>query len=212
MADADGATPTTARPRCSTASTELPPAAPPAARRRRHARARGRRQGSAALVDAVFLEAFADGEPARCPTRRRSTLPTGERLAFSTDSFVVKPLRFPGGSIGHLAVHGTVNDLAVQGAAARVALGRLRDRRGLPGRRAPRASWPTWPRRRGAAGVQIVTGDTKVVGRGAADGLFITTRRRRRDPARAATLGPAARAGRATACSCRARSPITAWR
>jgi hydrogenase expression/formation protein HypE len=47
------------------------------------------------------------------------TLPSGERLAFSTGSFVVSPLRFPGGSIGHLAVHGTVNDLAVTGAVPR---------------------------------------------------------------------------------------------
>ena len=47
------------------------------------------------------------------------TLPSGERLAFSTDSFVVSPLRFPGGSIGHLAVHGTANDLSVTGAVPR---------------------------------------------------------------------------------------------
>ena len=43
-------------------------------------------------------------------------LPSGDRLAFSTDSYVVKPLRFPGGSAGHLAVHGTINDLAMMGA------------------------------------------------------------------------------------------------
>ena len=51
------------------------------------------------------------------PDRRRGgRLPSGERLAFSTDSYVVKPLRFPGGSAGHLAVHGTINDLAMMGA------------------------------------------------------------------------------------------------
>ena len=73
-------------------------------------------KASAALVDAVFLDAFAAGEPGPLADAATLTLPTGERIAFTTDSFVVQPLRFPGGSIGHLAVHGTVNDLAVQGA------------------------------------------------------------------------------------------------
>ena len=73
-------------------------------------------KASAALVDAVFVEAFARGEPGPLGDAATLALPTGERLAFTTDSFVVQPLRFPGGSIGHLAVHGTVNDLAVSGA------------------------------------------------------------------------------------------------
>ena len=103
-------------------------------------------KASAALVDAVFLEAFTDGEPQPLPDAATLTLPTGERLAFSTDSFVVKPLRFPGGSIGHLAVHGTVNDLAVQGAQPAVAV-----RRRSSSKRASRwpscaRSWPTWPK------------------------------------------------------------------
>ena len=88
-------------------------------RRRRHAwpTAPGGK-ASAALVDAVFLDAFAGGPRPPLPLADAATLtlPTGERLAFTTDSFVVQPLRFPGGSIGHLAVHGTVNDLAVMGA------------------------------------------------------------------------------------------------
>ena len=102
------------------------------------------------------------------------TLAGGERLAFSTDSFVVQPLRFPGGSIGHLAVHGTVNDLAMHGGSARwlsaafvieegFPIDELRDDRRRHGRGGA------------AAGVAIVTGDTKVVDRGTADGLFITT-------------------------------------
>ena len=78
-------------------------------------------KASAALVDAVFLRGLrrrrAPGPLADAATL---TLPSGERLAFTTDSFVVQPLRFPGGSIGHLAVHGTVNDLAViRGATTR---------------------------------------------------------------------------------------------
>ena len=131
-------------------------------------------KASAALVDSVFLDAFMDGEPGALPDAATLTLASGERLAFSTDAFVVQPLRFPGGSIGHLAVHGTVNDLAVQGAvptwlsAAFVieegfAIDALR---GIVADMAEAAS---------AAGVEIVTGDTKVVGRGAADGVFITT-------------------------------------
>ena len=67
----------------------------------------------------MFLDAFVDGEPGSLPDAATLTLADGARLAFSTDAFVVQPLRFPGGSIGHLAVHGTVNDLAVQGAVPR---------------------------------------------------------------------------------------------
>ena len=69
-------------------------------------------KSSAALVDAVFVEAFRNPELEQLGDGAVLTLPSGERLAFSTDSFVVSPLRFPGGSIGHLAVHGTANDAA----------------------------------------------------------------------------------------------------
>ena len=73
-------------------------------------------KASASLIDSVFLDAFCGEE--RSPLADAAVLETasGERLAMSTDSFVVKPLRFPGGSIGHLAVHGTVNDLVAMGA------------------------------------------------------------------------------------------------
>lgn len=127
-------------------------------------------KSSAALVDAVFVEAFRNelGDGAVLTT------PTGERLAFSTDSFVVQPLRFPGGSIGHLAVHGTVNDLAMAGAvplwlSAAFVLEEgfpIADLRAIVADMAAAAE---------GAGVRIVTGDTKVVPKGAADGLFITT-------------------------------------
>ena len=73
-------------------------------------------KSSAALLDAVFLPAFANDELAAQTDAAVLKLPSGERLAFSTDSFVVKPLRFPSASVGHLAVHGTINDLAMMGA------------------------------------------------------------------------------------------------
>ena len=131
-------------------------------------------KSSAALVDAVFLEAFSDGEPQALPDAATLTLPSGERLAFSTDSFVVKPLRFPGGSIGHLAVHGTVNDLAVQGAVPTWLSVAFVIEEGFPVAEL-REIVADMAEAASAAGVQIVTGDTKVVGRGAADGLFITS-------------------------------------
>ncbi len=131
-------------------------------------------KASAALVDAVFLEAFAVGATGPLVDAATLSLPSGERLAFTTDSFVVKPWRFPGGSIGDLAVNGTVNDLAVVGArplwlsAAFVieegfAIADLREIAGDMARAAA------------AAGVALVTGDTKVVDRGAADGVYIST-------------------------------------
>ena len=137
-------------------------------RRAHHDGARRRRQG----------DADADRGPARAGVRvgraggarrRRPGRVGGARLAFTTDSFVVKPIRFPGGSIGELAVNGTVNDLADGGRAA--ARADARDgARGGPRRRRParRGGGDRAPRPR-AAGVQIVAGDTKVVERGHCD-------------------------------------------
>jgi len=95
-------------------------------------------------------------------------------LALTTDSFVVRPLRFPGGSIGDLAVNGTVNDLAVAGAAPLALLCSLIVEAGTPTEilRAEVAAMGAAARR---AGVRIVGGDTKVVEHGKADGLYITT-------------------------------------
>ena len=135
-------------------------------------------KASAALIDAVFLDAFAPGgiadhhEP--LADAATLTLPTGERLAFTTDSFVVQPLRFPGGSIGHLAVHGTVNDLAVMGARPTWLSAAFVIEEGFAVAEL-RAVAADMAEAAAAAGVAIVTGDTKVVGRGAADGLYITT-------------------------------------
>jgi hydrogenase expression/formation protein HypE len=92
----------------------------------------------------------------------------------STDSYVVKPLRFPGGSIGDLAVNGTVNDLAVSGARPAWLSAAFVIEEGLPVAEL-RAIVADMRAAADRAGVAIVTGDTKVVPRGAADGCFITT-------------------------------------
>jgi hydrogenase expression/formation protein HypE len=131
-------------------------------------------KSSAALVDAVFIEAFRNPQLEQLGDGAVLTLPSGERLAFSTDSFVVSPLRFPGGSIGHLAVHGTANDLAVSGSVPRWLSAAfvieegfaVSDLREIVADMAAAAE---------VAGVTLVTGDTKVVPRGAANGLYITT-------------------------------------
>jgi len=96
----------------------------------------------------------------------------GKKLAFSTDSFVVKPLFFPGGDIGSLAVHGTVNDLAMCGARPLALSAALILEEGLPMEDLRRivASMRDAATR---VGVSIVTGDTKVVDRGKGDGVFI---------------------------------------
>ena len=96
------------------------------------------------------------------------------QLAMTTDSFVVKPIRFPGGSIGELAVNGTVNDLAVAGARPVALSLALILEEGLEAD-VLRAEVDAIAAAARAADVQIVTGDTKVVERGKADGCFITT-------------------------------------
>ncbi|BCB91898.1 hydrogenase expression/formation protein HypE [Phytohabitans suffuscus] len=128
---------------------------------------------SAELVEHLFLPAFGDaaaGDLGDCAELRLD----GVRLAFSTDSFVVKPMFFPGGSIGDLAVNGTVNDLAMSGAVplvlstafilqegtALAEIGRIAQAMGAAAR---------------AAGVRLVTGDTKVVDSGGGDGVYVNT-------------------------------------
>jgi hydrogenase expression/formation protein HypE len=98
----------------------------------------------------------------------------GERVAFSTDSFVVSPIFFPGGDIGKLAVHGTVNDLAMCGARPVYLSAGFILEEGLP----MEDFWRVVRSMHAAAdgaGVQLVTGDTKVVDRGKADKIFINT-------------------------------------
>ncbi len=98
----------------------------------------------------------------------------GTPVAFTADSFVVKPLRFPGGSIGELAVNGTVNDLAVSGARAVALVVTYILEAGLPGEVLEKEVRAMSCAAR-AAGVAIVGGDTKVVENGKADGMYVTT-------------------------------------
>lgn len=98
----------------------------------------------------------------------------GQRLAFTTDSYVVRPLFFPGGDLGSLAVHGTVNDLAMAGARPLYLSAAYIIEEGLP----MNTLWKivtSMQQAAQAAGVQIITGDTKVVDKGKGDGLFINT-------------------------------------
>ncbi|HMB93943.1 MAG TPA: AIR synthase related protein, partial [Rhodothermales bacterium] len=97
-----------------------------------------------------------------------------QRLALTADGFVVNPLQFPGGSIGELAVNGTVNDLSVAGAKPLALLSTLVVEAGLPSE-VLQAEVEAMARAAAAAGVAIVGGDTKVVEHGKADGLYITT-------------------------------------
>ena len=130
------------------------------------------------LIDDVFLAAFAGEGRAAPEDQARFDLATlaaqGDRLAFTTDSFVVDPLFFPGGDIGKLAVCGTVNDLAVGGARPVALSCAVIIEEGLEVEVLRRvvASMAQTAR---DAGVAIATGDTKVVARGACDKLFITT-------------------------------------
>ncbi len=98
----------------------------------------------------------------------------GMRIAMTADSFVVRPLRFPGGSIGELAVNGTINDLAVAGARPVALLATLILEAGLPSQelQAEVEAMAAAARR---AGVLVVGGDTKVVEHGKADGMYVTT-------------------------------------
>ena len=130
------------------------------------------------LIDAVFVSAF--DNPLLAPLDDQARVPLaslaqyGDRLAFTTDSFVVDPLEFPGGDIGKLAVCGTINDLAVGGAMPLYLSCAAIIEEGLPFDVLERLarSMATAARH---AGVDIVTGDTKVVQRGACDKLFLTT-------------------------------------
>ncbi len=129
---------------------------------------------SAELIEHIFLPAFGTSAEAELLDSAQLEIPDGHRLAFSTDSYVVRPLFFPGGCIGDLAVNGTVNDVAMSGAQPIAlsagfileeglplnVLGRIVEEMGAAARR---------------AGVRVVTGDTKVVDAGLADGLYVNT-------------------------------------
>jgi hydrogenase expression/formation protein HypE len=128
---------------------------------------------SAQLIRDLFLPAF--DNPVLKRLDDQAVLEAGgARIAFTTDSFVVTPLFFPGGDIGKLAVHGTINDLAMSGAVPLALSAAFILEEGFPfdDLRRVVASMAEAAR---AAGVPIVTGDTKVVPRGAADKMFVTT-------------------------------------
>jgi hydrogenase expression/formation protein HypE len=127
-------------------------------------------KATGALVEGLLLPAF--GSPA-LEMLGDAGIVDGE-LALSTDSFVVKPIRFPGGSIGELAVNGTVNDLAVAGARPLALSLSLILEEGLPAQTL-RAEIDAIASAAAAADVAIVTGDTKVVERGHADELYVCT-------------------------------------
>ncbi|MBZ5542866.1 MAG: hydrogenase expression/formation protein HypE [Acidobacteriia bacterium] len=128
---------------------------------------------SADLIREVFLPAFQNPILARLDDQAIISV-NGFRLAFTTDSFVVRPLFFPGGDIGSLAVHGTVNDLAMGGAQPLCLSAAFIIEEGLPMETLSQVV-NSLHRAAENAGVQVVTGDTKVVEKGSGDGLFINT-------------------------------------
>jgi hydrogenase expression/formation protein HypE len=125
------------------------------------------------LLEEVFGKAFSNPILDTRHDSAQFTLPQG-RLAMTTDSYVVRPIFFPGGDIGSMAIHGTVNDLAMSGARPLYLTSAFIIEEGLP----MAALWRVVCSMRDAAikcGVQIVTGDTKVVDKGNGDGMFINT-------------------------------------
>lgn len=130
------------------------------------------------LINSLFMQAFDNPWLAEQEDQARLDLATltaaGDRLAFSTDSYVIDPLFFPGGDIGKLAICGTANDVAVSGALPRFFSCGFILEEGLP-LDTLRAVVNSMAATAKAADIAIVTGDTKVVQRGAADKLFINT-------------------------------------
>jgi hydrogenase expression/formation protein HypE len=135
---------------------------------------------TAELIQRVFLPGFGNEVLAALEDQATVSLDgthngaAGPRIAFTTDAFVVRPLFFPGGNIGKLAVHGTVNDLAVGGAVPRFLSAAFILEEGLPLDDLQRIV-ASMRAACDEAGVSLVTGDTKVVDRGKGDGVFITT-------------------------------------
>lgn len=130
------------------------------------------------LIDRLVIPAFDNPLLATLEDQARVPLTSlqshGDRLAFTTDSYVVSPLFFPGGDIGKLAICGTVNDLAMSGARPLYLSCGLIIEEGLPTATLERVL-ASMSGVASEVGVQVVTGDTKVVNRGAADQLFINT-------------------------------------
>lgn len=128
---------------------------------------------SADLLRDLFLPLFSNPVLDRMDDQAIVTI-GDSRIAFTTDSFVVKPLFFPGGDIGSLAVHGTVNDLAMGGARPLFLSAAFILEEGFPTEDLRRIA-ASMAQAAATAGVAVVTGDTKVVEKGKGDGLFINT-------------------------------------
>ena len=128
---------------------------------------------TADLISKIFVPAFRNPVLERLDDQAIVSV-NGTRLAFTTDSFVVKPLFFPGGDIGSLAVHGTVNDLAMGGARPLFLSTAFIIEEGLPLETLQRVV-TSLQTAAAAAGIEVVTGDTKVVEQGSGDELFINT-------------------------------------
>ena len=128
---------------------------------------------SAELMRDIFLPAFANPMLGKLDDQAMLEI-DGTRLAFTTDTFVVKPLFFRGGDIGSLAVHGTINDLAMGGAEPLYLSTAFIIEEGFPMDDLQRIA-SSLAGAASAAGVQVVTGDTKVVEKGSGDGVFINT-------------------------------------
>src|ERR1700678_3943547 len=150
--------------------------------RRRRPKVRGERitmshgaggKATQTVIEAVFLETFRNPRLEQLEDAARLDI-AGARLAFTTDSYVVSPLFFPGGDIGDLAVNGTVNDLSVAGATPLYLSAGFILEEGFPVADLTRVV-ASMRAAAAAAGVQIVTGDTKVVEKGKADGCYINT-------------------------------------
>jgi hydrogenase expression/formation protein HypE len=130
-------------------------------------------KASRRLVEGLIAPAFANPVLANLSDAAAFVL-GGTRIATSADGYVVKPLRFPGGSIGELAVNGTVNDLAVSGARATALMATFILEAGLPAD-VLRAEVEAMAAAAARAGVPIVGGDTKVVEHGMCDGMYVST-------------------------------------
>lgn len=126
------------------------------------------------LIEKMFLEAFRNPVLEGLADGAVLGLPDGGRLAFSTDTFVVRPLFFPGGDIGSLAIHGTVNDVAMCGARPLALSAGFVLEEGFPMEDLWRIV-TSMKEAAGDAGVPLVTGDTKVVDRGKGDGVYLNT-------------------------------------
>jgi hydrogenase expression/formation protein HypE len=126
------------------------------------------------LIAGIFRDAFANEFLDQGNDQASLPIPAGGRMVMTTDGYVVSPLFFPGGDIGSLAVHGTINDIAMAGATPLYLTAGFIIEEGFPLADLQRIAG-SMGRASREAGVPVVTGDTKVVERGKADGVFITT-------------------------------------